>query len=94
MLERGSHAYLVVCPVKIQAGGIYVIKDLQTSYLTQFGGGSASRNDTMAASIKALLDYLMSQGLASGPEELLIINPLDLLSVDCFEQVCVLVKKD
>lgn len=55
----------------LRQGGLYVIEDLQTSYLASYGGssGGVAQPDTSIGLIKRLLDDMHHQEHGEGPEE-------------------------
>lgn len=84
----------------IRPGGIYVVEDLVTSYLPNFGGKAIGQDGTMQHFIKSTLDYL----ICATPRYITDINEpsftsfcatnqmAGLLSVECFSGICVFTK--
>lgn len=70
----------------VKPGGIYFCEDLQTSYMSQYGGGWGVP-DTMMERIKAMLDEL-----ASSEAKHDLIH--DIWSIDCMKEVCAFAKKE
>lgn len=55
MSEHIQQSFLVLWPL-LKAGGMYVIEDLGTSYMSEFGGGPPGTPGTSVEMIKDLLD--------------------------------------
>lgn len=72
----------------VKPGGLYVIEDLQTSFLVNYGGDPSARDSAKHTTMKYLyevLDDLMVMGSKSISR--------DLLSVDCMAEICTLQKR-
>lgn len=84
--QRTTLKYLwqVVAP-----GGIFVMEDLLTSYFPQYGGGPKGTPDTMIDMQKDLIDELNCR-FHSQCASLLP----GLLDMDCYEEACVMTKRD
>lgn len=85
----------------VRPGGIYVIEDIHTSYLTHWGGDPSREDTTKRTFIRVIfeiLDDIMSVPAANaklepvGPSKYSISH--EIASVDCMEAMCVLVKKE
>ncbi|KAF2162375.1 hypothetical protein M409DRAFT_69251 [Zasmidium cellare ATCC 36951] len=77
----------------VKPGGLYFCEDLQTSYWESYGGDPANRGSkrTMMGFVKELVDDL--NVVTGGHKRKHEGVSLDLLSVDCMEEVCAFVKK-
>ena len=77
----------------VTPGGYYVVEDLETSYMAEYGGGAQESAGTMIGLIKGLIDGLNAKhcrNLAQEP----CANPLSqLISFECFQEACIFTKK-
>lgn len=70
----------------VKPGGVYFCEDLQTSYMSQYGGGPG-KPDTMMERIKGSLDDLIT---ATPKHDVM----RDIWSIDCMREVCAFSKKE
>jgi len=81
----------------ITPGGIYVIEDLHTSYLEDFGGGRPGISGTTIDYIKSMIDLLycnigsVKSALASLCKQHGGSVP-NLLDIECYAHACVFIK--
>ena len=74
-------------------GGHYVVEDLETSYLSAYGGGTQGSPGTMIGLIKDLIDGLNAKHCHTQAQEP-CVNPLSqLISFECFQEACIFTKK-
>lgn len=78
-----THLWQLVAP-----GGIFVMEDLLTSYMPEYGGGPKGHPGTMIEMLKDMLD-----GLHCRYQENCVPVLDGLLDMDCFFEACVMVKQ-
>ena len=77
----------------VRPGGHYVVEDLATSYVTATGGGAQGPPGTTIAFMKDLIDGLNSKHCRNLAQEPCVTPLSQLISLDCFEEACVLTKR-
>ena len=77
------HLWELVAP-----GGIFVMEDLLTSYISAYGGGPKGHPGTMIEMHKDMLDELHCAHQTDCTPTL-----QGLLDLDCFSEACVMVKQ-
>jgi len=69
----------------VKPGGVYFCEDLQTSYMEQYGGGSAADAGKGKMTMTQLIAELIDD-LHAGPRKHEISE--DMISVDCSKEIC------
>ena len=76
----------------VSPGGIFVVEDIGTSYMTSYGGGPRGAKNTTISHFKDILDNLQQQYCVDPTDA-----PCDLLpnlrSMDCWYNACVFVRR-
>ena len=76
----------------VTPGGFFVVEDIETSYMPDYGGGPRGSLNTTVAYFKDILDNLQQRyckDLADAPCDLLP----DLRSMNCWKNACVFVRR-